>query len=89
MTLKSVLRLQNSFDIMPRQRCSPEDEIANLQIRASEKAINISKKLVMEAMRQHPACAHDLVSKLQATGVLVKDTTSHQLTVDPDLGTNG
>ena len=51
----------------------PEAEVANLQRRATELEQKIAKALVMDAMKLHPWCIQQLVSKLEALDLIEKD----------------
>lgn len=53
---------------MPKRRCSPAEEAANLERRATETNIRLGKKRVTLAMNSCPSCIPHLVSKLESLG---------------------
>jgi hypothetical protein len=55
---------------MTRTTRTEEEEVENLHRRASELKQKISVNLVIQAVRIHPSCAVDLISKLEAIGIV-------------------
>lgn len=65
---------------MGRSKQSAEECVQNLQRRAVELQQKIGKQTVSEAMRRHPWCVHELLSKLEALGlVAVTESGSRKL----------
>ena len=54
---------------MPRSRCSPEEQVDNLNRRASEVKLTLLRKKVELAMRNRPRCIEPLWEKLRSMGI--------------------
>lgn len=58
---------------MPRKACALDEQVANLQRRASELQRKISKNVIQEAMKVHPWTITELMSKLESLNLNTTD----------------